>query len=271
MTLVSQWNHWSAQCMSCLVYFLNMLQAVNQLGASVWADFWPLCPRTGTTTTPDALNTPYRREICLGDPMPFSRLRGVMLGREVGRASSAAAVGSLPAHPWKAWTAGLHEGCRERALTRWLILTGMMPSACSWPLGHLHSLAASRWRHWPNSAPDLLTPLPEEVLGEQSQTLGTCPWERLERRLGKTVVIAGDFDLSHPELYWGHRPGGAAWKEEKRWEGMSVWLWKPTVKQGTLSMLCPGHPSWPGTSCLLCLSSPCPKHRWHALKGDCEA
>lgn len=33
-----------------------------------------------------------------------------MLGREVGGAGSAAAVGSLPAQPWKAWTGGAHAG-----------------------------------------------------------------------------------------------------------------------------------------------------------------
>lgn len=38
-------------------------------------------------------------------------------------------------------------------------------------------------------------------------------------------------------------------KDVLLWEGMSVWLWKTTAKQGALLVLCPGHPSWPATSC----------------------
>lgn len=57
MILVSQWSHWSVSVYPAWFYFLNMLQAVNQLRPSAWGYFGPLYPKTGTaclSSTPDA-------------------------------------------------------------------------------------------------------------------------------------------------------------------------------------------------------------------------
>lgn len=99
-------------------YFLNMLQAVNQLGPSAWGDFGPLCPKTGTaclSSTPDASITPYRRETCLDD-------------RCLSVASGELCWAERLARPAQQWdpsppTSGkpgqlvpIKAGCRERAL-----------------------------------------------------------------------------------------------------------------------------------------------------------